>query len=753
MAVRRLGDRVNSRDLETARKSINPPKFEEGFDKDPFSDLDDDGDDDAPDDDLFSSSFRRPMSREFGAGSSRFGSREFGAGASRFGATGSQQNSNKSEDKAAEYFSSLWSVIKSAFKSLKLRTFDDLSDYGRVGAITSGVVAFIGVGISLISLIGGLGVGSLATGFILTGLSSLSLALISIGVGGFFSKQDQVTDTEEDLENLSINLFNEQGGDFSDDDDLFTGNTDEDEDFLFDTTPFSSLDDTEDEEDEEDDSDPLSFTPNSYEDEEEEDEEDEEEELSFSSLFTEQRKEVDIDTKVANIPENIPILNRKYLYDLFIDLYPKYTPEFNKREVLDKDSEEFLNLSVLSIKALANARKKSYEETAEATSLTEVVSTLYTYELTLTRIQGLNNLKDISNEVTAYFRENHEDMSVSAEAKMDGDSYKIIVNKGYKALVSLGDVLSVDTNQKHFKDPKNLLPIVAGIKPNGNCLLVDLKDFESLLIAGKSRSGKSWYVLQFLLPLLTFCVPSDVQFLIVDPKETVLFQKISRFPHVCGLHSGKKESGTNILEILTDLIEKEGASRKKLFQEHDVDTIWELRGKGVELPVLMVVIDEVITLTESLTKEESSLFTSLVKTVVTQLPSLGIKLLLVPHRAQGIIDKTVRTNMAYACAIRADNEIVKETLDTKNWNFPLLNPGDLALRYTGLPEPMFVRSPAVTDSEESNKQFLDNAIRLWEKLNPTVPNMETLGRAYNKDILYLQNSNSLGTALKSLREV
>ena len=61
-------------------------------------------------------------------------------------------------------------------------------------------------------------------------------------------------------------------------------------------------------------------------------------------------------------------------------------------------------------------------------------------------------------------------------------------------------------------------------------------------------------------------------------------------PHVIGLHDDK-----HVLEIMDDIIENEGERRKKLLKNNECDDIWGLRRKGIQLPILYLVIDEVIT--------------------------------------------------------------------------------------------------------------------------------------------------------------
>ena len=54
-------------------------------------------------------------------------------------------------------------------------------------------------------------------------------------------------------------------------------------------------------------------------------------------------------------------------------------------------------------------------------------------------------------------------------------------------------------------------------------------------------------------------------------------------------------------------------------------------------------------------------FANVLIQIITQLPSLGIGILIVPHRAQGVVDKTTRSQMQFRAAVRATDDVIKET--------------------------------------------------------------------------------------------
>ena len=232
---------------------------------------------------------------------------------------------------------------------------------------------------------------------------------------------------------------------------------------------------------------------------------------------------------------------------------------------------------------------------------------------------------------------------------------------------------------------------------------------------------------------MVFNSPEDVQFLFIDPKESNLFKTLALMPHVCGLHND-----SNILGIFKDLIDNEGPRRKKLLADNRCENVWDLRKKGIKIPILYIVIDEVMTVISNLGSSDKE-FMSLIKVVVTQLPSLGIRLIMVPHRSQGVVDKTVRTNIGFTAAVRADTEVVQETLDIKKWTTPLLNPGDTALKMQGFGKEMFIHSLAVTTTDTDNTDHIMSIARSFYKMGVEIPDMRNIGIGYNRDIEHIRN--------------
>ena len=441
-----------------------------------------------------------------------------------------------------------------------------------------------------------------------------------------------------------------------------------------------------------------------------------------------QPEEVDYNKALENVNEKVPLLSRPYLVDTFINFFGCCTPQFSEKKTIAPGTDDFNSLETICLKALAAAAKKDLAEVADC-KLESAIETFFVYELKVTRYKPLTKTDEIAKEITNYAKNSTDDKAVSTTVEILGDFYVIKIYKGASSIITLGDIFKQKEVVDFFKNEKNALPFIAGVTVDGKPLLKDAKSVESMMIAGKPRSGKSWYTLNFLLNIMMFNTPEDVQCVLVDPKKTSMFRTLSMMPHVAGFHDD-----SNILELLRDIIEIEGERRKKLLMDNKCDTIWELRKrKGIKVPILYIFIDEIMTVLANLGKGGVDEFTEMMKVIITQFPYIGIRLVIVPHRAQGVLDKTIREQLNFCAAIRATNDVILETLGLKKFNTALEAPGDVAIKMEGYPEGVYVKGNAVTDTDEGNSELILSIVKAFYKMGFDKVDCRSLGRAYNRN--------------------
>lgn len=617
---------------------------------------------------------------------------------------------DKMLDAGAEAAKGLGKIIIEMFKSIKLRTADDFGYLSRNSILAGVVLGAVGVVSGIIGQITGikfLSFAGLGMQVIIAGICMFGSGMIGLGTSALIlekvgRKNSGSIDNLSDLSSSNDNFT----GDYEDniDDELDELFSEEEMNELFgesedtDTSNFGSQDVDNDE----------LFNPEAY-----------------SAPET-----IDYNSKLENVRENQYVC-RELLFNTFKPMFPKCTPQFSEKRELDSSSEQFEILETICLKALANIANCQLEEVNS--SLETAYESFFSYELRLKRINKVKKTDDLAREIEAYMRDSSDDDSINATVDIEGDFYKILVTKGVTAVVTFGDIFTQDYCCEFYLNTKNKLPMIVGIDELGKVLVDDAKNFDTMLIAGKPRSGKSWTVLSVLMSLMLFNSPEDVQFCIVDPKESNLFKTIALMPHVFGLHNDEK-----ILDILEDIIEIEAPRRKKLLSDNRCDDIWALRKKGIKLPVLYVVIDEYITVVNNLDKDGQKEFDNKIQILISQLPFEGIRLILVPHRATGIVNKTNRTMLSYTAAVRADTADVIDTLGIQKWNRALTMPGDIAVKTANMKNAIYVRGAALTSDDGENTLFIENAAKVFYKMGVDIPDMSNMRVAYNRDEEYIK---------------
>ena len=84
-----------------------------------------------------------------------------------------------------------------------------------------------------------------------------------------------------------------------------------------------------------------------------------------------------------------------------------------------------------------------------------------------------------------------------------------------------------------------------------------------------------------------------------------------------------------------------------------------------------------------------------------------------------------------AAAVKTEQSIVEETIDVKKWTTKLTMPGDIALRMGS--DIMYVRGPVLETSDEDTIQFVRQIAKSFYKMGIDMPDMSSLGIAYNRN--------------------
>lgn len=241
-----------------------------------------------------------------------------------------------------------------------------------------------------------------------------------------------------------------------------------------------------------------------------------------------------------------------------------------------------------------------------------------------------------------------------------------------KTLVTTKNVLATDKFQNTDYD----LPIVLGRTISNEVYMADLTRMPHLLIAGATGQGKSVGVNVILTSLIYKKHPSQLKFILVDPKkvELTLYNKLER--HFLAELPGSEEpiiTDTKQVVYTMNALCIEMDTRYNLLKEAQTRNLKEYNDKFVSrklnpqkghryLPYIVVVVDELADLMMTAGKE--------IETPIARLAQLaraiGIHLVLATQRPDvKVITGTIKVNfparISYKVVSKMDSRIILDT--------------------------------------------------------------------------------------------
>lgn len=405
---------------------------------------------------------------------------------------------------------------------------------------------------------------------------------------------------------------------------------------------------------------------------------------------------------------------RQYLYEQFSKILPSYNANFHDNKEYVEDDDVFLYWED-NLRQAAQVSGVSEELLPNLVSLKE---NMFVVELECERPKGFKPdavAKELASIYT--FNEGLQDI-VAFDVKPVGMSCFIRLFKGDNAMISLRDMYQ--QAEKFVLDTNNYMPVVVGTDYEGNVLTVDLQKVESMLIAGMPRSGKTWFVLALIYQMASYCSPKELNFYILDPKAGISDYRTVKIPHVKYF----EQSYDKVIPFLQDIVHKEAARRKKLLGDADCVKIWDFKKKypDVELPIIYVVIDEMVSFSGNLDKEQKSEFRALLRELVSQLPALGIRAIFIPHVVKNeFIEKTTSDLIMCRISVRGEPDHVESSIGAKPKDFPwkLTNKGDMGVLMKEVnPSAIYVKAPILSSTSDATADLFDYQRRVWTRLEP-----------------------------------
>jgi S-DNA-T family DNA segregation ATPase FtsK/SpoIIIE len=267
-------------------------------------------------------------------------------------------------------------------------------------------------------------------------------------------------------------------------------------------------------------------------------------------------------------------------------------------------------------------------------------------------------------------------------------------------------------NSAKFRDSKAILPLAMGKTISGEVYVDDLAKMPHLLIAGSTGSGKSVGINTIITSLIYRLHPSDVKFVIIDPKkiELTLFKKLRN--HYLAVSPDLDEEiitePNNAVLVLKsvelemenryDRLAAAGVRNLADYNErfaagrlHDSETI-----KHRKIPYLIIVIDELADLMITAAKEVEEPIARLAQLA----RAVGIHLVVATQRPSvDVITGVIKANFPARIAYQVSSKIDSRTILDMNGADQLLGNGDMLYLPPGSPKPSRIQNAFISTDE------------------------------------------------------
>ncbi|TCZ74604.1 DNA translocase FtsK [Flaviaesturariibacter aridisoli] len=259
-----------------------------------------------------------------------------------------------------------------------------------------------------------------------------------------------------------------------------------------------------------------------------------------------------------------------------------------------------------------------------------------------------------------------------------------------KSVVSMRTMLG----SEEFRNSSLQLPIAIGKKIDNKLFVADLATMPHLLMAGATGQGKSVGLNAILVSLLYKKHPSQLKFVLVDPKkvELSIYRHIEH--HFLAKLPGEEEAIiTDTKKVIAtlnalciemdnryDLLKEAGARNIKEYNEKFTKRRLNPQKGHQYLPFIVLVIDEFADLIMTAGKEVEMPIARLAQLA----RAIGIHLIIATQRPSvNIITGTIKANFPARIAFKVSSKIDSRTILDTGGAEQLIGKGDMLISYNG----------------------------------------------------------------------
>ncbi|PYE56233.1 DNA translocase FtsK [Deinococcus yavapaiensis] len=402
--------------------------------------------------------------------------------------------------------------------------------------------------------------------------------------------------------------------------------------------------------------------------------------------------------------------------------------------LLDPLPKAAANLAALD--AMARGRAELINETLAHFGLSAKVvdfargPTVTRYEIEPAPGEKISRIASLANDLARALAVG----GVRVEAPVPGKSViGLEVPNAEREPVTFHTVMATST----WKNTRAKLPIVLGKSIDGEMMIGDLAKMPHLLIAGSTGSGKSVCVNTLITSLLFRYLPTELRFLMVDPKMVEL-TPYDGIPHlVRGVVTNPADAAGVLLGAVAHM-----ERRYKMMSVVGAKNLEQFNAKmrlvgEPELPHLVIIIDELADLMITSPKEVESAIMRLAQmaratgmhlVLATQRPSVDI--------LTSLIKVNVPARIAFAVSSSHDSRTILDSVGAER----LTGMGDMLFYQPGLVKPQRLQGPYISENE---------TVRITEFLRRQVFE-DAFGEAYGADFDGLVSSDVSPTSTKDM---
>ena len=397
----------------------------------------------------------------------------------------------------------------------------------------------------------------------------------------------------------------------------------------------------------------------------------------------------DLDLEIKEVPKEkivaaVGSLTTKY--DATLDLKNYKYPHINLLEThgsekIVQDPEELETYKNQIIATL-----KNYDIAIQRISAT-VGPTVTLYEIVPAPGVRISRIKNLEDDIALSLAA----LGIRIIAPIPGKgTIGIEVPNIRKSIVSMKTLLA----SEKFQTSQHSLPIAIGKKIDNENFIVDLAAMPHLLMAGATGQGKSVGLNAILVSLLYKKHPSQLKFVLVDPKkvELSLYRVIEK--HFLAKLPGEEDAiitdtkkVINTLNALCiemdnryDLLKEAGCRNIKEYNEKFTSRKLNPEKGHQYLPFIVLVVDEFADLIMTAGKEVEMPIARLAQLA----RAVGIHLIIATQRPSvNIITGTIKANFPARIAFKVSSKIDSRTILDAGGAEQLIGKGDMLVSFNG----------------------------------------------------------------------